>query len=201
MREEEIESEESDKNEPQVPSSGSESEPNHGLRQLLLQLNLQDKEEERTKKRKFESYTPYIRQVLKLIHPELSLSRPAMSIMNSFVNDMFERIAVEAGRIAALKETALTEREIQSAVRLVLNGNLVKFAISEGVKAVTKYELSYGSREKAFQETKVELNRARKSKKFHHKTQVPKSISCSLCTKRFVSAHGLSIHQGRVHNS
>eukprot|EP01097_Dermamoeba_algensis_P007956 TRINITY_DN513_c0_g1_i3.p1 TRINITY_DN513_c0_g1~~TRINITY_DN513_c0_g1_i3.p1 ORF type:complete len:169 (+),score=18.46 TRINITY_DN513_c0_g1_i3:225-731(+) len=138
MREEEIESEESDKNEPQVPSSGSESEPNHGLRQLLLQLNLQDKEEERTKKRKFESYTPYIRQVLKLIHPELSLSRPAMSIMNSlvtqfflllfnklltsFVNDMFERIAVEAGRIAALKETALTEREIQSAVRLVLNG-------------------------------------------------------------------------------
>ena len=42
----------------------------------------------------------YIYKVLKQVHPDTGVSRKAMSIMNSFVNDLFERIANEAYRLA-----------------------------------------------------------------------------------------------------
>merc|ERR1712024_371254 len=50
---------------------------------------------QKTKKRK-ESYAIYIYKVLKQVHPDTGVSSKAMSIMNSFVNDLFERIAAEA---------------------------------------------------------------------------------------------------------
>ncbi|XP_063399857.1 histone H4-like [Mytilus trossulus] len=56
-----------------------------------------------------------------------------MSIMNSFVNDIFERIAAEASRLAHYnKRSTITSREIQTAVRLLLPGELAKHAVSEG---------------------------------------------------------------------
>lgn len=66
-----------------------------------------------------------------------------MSIMNSFVNDVFERIATEASRLAHYnKRSTITSREVQTAVRLLLPGELAKHAVSEGTKAVTKYTSS-----------------------------------------------------------
>ncbi len=66
-----------------------------------------------------------------------------MSIMNSFVNDTFDRLATEAVRLARYnKKATLTSREIQTAVRLLLPGELAKHAVSEGTKAVTKYTSS-----------------------------------------------------------
>ena len=52
----------------------------------------------RKKKRK-ESYSIYIYKVLKQVHPDTGISSKGMSIMNSFVNDIFERIAGEASRL------------------------------------------------------------------------------------------------------
>ncbi|TWW75245.1 Histone H2B.1/H2B.2 [Takifugu flavidus] len=66
-----------------------------------------------------------------------------MSIMNSFVKDIFERIASEASRLAHYnKRLTISSREIQTAVRLLLPGELAKHAVSEGTKAVTKYTSS-----------------------------------------------------------
>merc|ERR1711944_243195 len=94
------------------------------------------------KKRK-ESYAIYIYKVLKQVHPDTGVSSKAMSIMNSFVNDLFERIAAEASRLAHYnKRSTITSREIQTAVRLLLPGELAKHAVSEGTKAVTKYTSS-----------------------------------------------------------
>ncbi|XP_076454473.1 histone H2B-like [Babylonia areolata] len=63
----------------------------------------------------------------------------AMSIMNSFVNDIFERIAAEASRLAHYnKRSTITSREIQTAVRLLLPGELAKHAVSEGTKAAAR---------------------------------------------------------------
>lgn len=60
--------------------------------------------------------------------------------MNSFVQDLFERIADEAGKLSVYsKSKTLTSREIQTAIRLLLPGELAKHAVSEGTKAVTKY--------------------------------------------------------------
>jgi histone H2B len=94
------------------------------------------------RKRK-ESYAIYIYKVLKQVHPDTGVSSKAMSIMNSFVNDIFERIAAEASRLAHYnKRSTITSREIQTAVRLLLPGELAKHAVSEGTKAVTKYTSS-----------------------------------------------------------
>ena len=95
------------------------------------------------KKAKVETYKIYIYKVLKQVHPDTGISSKAMSIMNSFVNDLFERIAAEASRLAHYnKRSTITSREIQTAVRLLLPGELAKHAVSEGTKAVTKYTSS-----------------------------------------------------------
>ena len=94
-------------------------------------------------KRRKESYAIYIYKVLKQVHPDTGVSSKAMSIMNSFVNDIFERIAAEASRLAHYnKRSTITSREIQTAVRLLLPGESAKHAVSEGTKAVTKYTSS-----------------------------------------------------------
>ncbi len=97
-----------------------------------------------TKKvKRSETYGTYIYRVLKQVHPETGISRRAMSIMNSFINDIFERVAAEAGRLVHYNQKAtLSSREIQTAVRLILPGELAKHAVSEGTKAVTKFSTS-----------------------------------------------------------
>ncbi|KAI8374705.1 histone H2B [Radiomyces spectabilis] len=98
------------------------------------------------KKRKIsrkETYSSYIYKVLKQVHPDTGISNKAMSILNSFVNDIFERIATEASKLATYnKRSTISSREIQTAVRLILPGELAKHAVSEGTKAVTKYTSS-----------------------------------------------------------
>merc|ERR1712190_310361 len=95
------------------------------------------------KKAEVETYKIYIYKVLKQVHPDTGISSQAMSIMNSFVNDIFERIAAEASRLSHYnKRSTITSREIQTAVRLLLPGELAKHAVSEGTKAVTKYTSS-----------------------------------------------------------
>ena len=99
-------------------------------------------EGKRRKKRK-ESYSVYIYKVLKQVHPDTGVSSKAMSIMNSFVNDIFERIASEASKLSTHNgRSTISSREIQTAVRLLLPGELAKHAVSEGTKAVTKYTSS-----------------------------------------------------------
>ena len=92
------------------------------------------------RKKRVESYSTYIYKVLKQVHPDTGISKKGMSIMNSFINDIFGRIAGEAGKLATYnKKATLSSREIQTAVRLMLPGELAKHAVSEGTKAVTKF--------------------------------------------------------------
>uniref|UniRef100_A0AAV2LLL4 Histone H2B n=1 Tax=Knipowitschia caucasica TaxID=637954 RepID=A0AAV2LLL4_KNICA len=77
-------------------------------------------------------------KVLKQVHPDTGISSRAMSIMNSFVNDIFERIGGEASRLAHYnKRSTIASREIQTAVRLLLPGELAKHAVSEGTKCTS----------------------------------------------------------------
>ncbi|XP_059810818.1 histone H1-like [Hypanus sabinus] len=70
-----------------------------------------------------------------------------MGIMNSLVNDIFECNEGEASRLAHFnKRLSITSREIQTAVHLLLPGELAKHAVSEGTKAVTKYTSSNRTR-------------------------------------------------------
>merc|ERR1712146_227604 len=102
-----------------------------------------NKVEGKRKKKRVESYSTYIHGVLKQVHPDTGISRRGMSIMNSFIGDIFERIASEAGKLCRFNnKSTLSSREVQTAVRLILPGELAKHAVSEGTKAVTKYTSS-----------------------------------------------------------
>ena len=101
-----------------------------------------DGKKKRSAKRK-ESFSIYVYKVLKQVHPDTGISSKAMLIMNSFVSDIFERIAGEASKLAKYnKRSTISSREIQTAVRLLLPGELAKHAVSEGTKAFTKYTSS-----------------------------------------------------------
>lgn len=87
-----------------------------------------------------ESWSIYVHKVLKQVHQEVGISTRAMSIMNSFITDLFEKLCNEAGRLTRYnKKKTLSSREVQTAVRLLLPGELAKHAVSEGTKAVTKF--------------------------------------------------------------
>ncbi|CAO2595499.1 Histone H2B type 1 [Lemmus lemmus] len=122
--------------------------PKKGSKKAVTKAQKKDgkKRKRSRKKRKRsrkESYSVYVYKVLKQVHPDTGISSKAMGIMNSFVNDIFERIAGEASRLAHYnKRSTITSREIQTAVRLLLPGELAKHAVSEGTKAVTKYTSS-----------------------------------------------------------
>ena len=107
------------------------------------QKNIVKGDKKTRRKKRTESYATYIYKVLKQVHPDTGISSKAMTIMNSFINDIFERIAGESSRLAKYnKRSTITSREIQTAVRLLLPGELAKHAVSEGTKAVTKYTSS-----------------------------------------------------------
>ena len=56
-------------------------------------------------------------QVLKQVHPDCSMSKRGMSTMNSFIRDIFERIAEEGRKLVKYnKKGTLTSREIQVAL-------------------------------------------------------------------------------------
>ncbi|MEO1519126.1 MAG: histone H2B family protein [Bacteroidota bacterium] len=114
-----------------------------GAKKAASKAKAQRSTDKKKKRRRKESYAIYIYKVLKQVHPDTGISSKAMSIMNSFVNDIFERIAAESSRLAHYnKRSTITSREIQTAVRLLLPGELAKHAVSEGTKAVTKYTSS-----------------------------------------------------------
>src|SRR6056300_1889062 len=84
------------------------------------------------RKSKTETYKIYIYKVLKQVHPDTGISTKGMSIMNSFISDIFDKIANEAGKLVRYNKTGtLTSREIQTAVRLALPGELAKHALGK----------------------------------------------------------------------
>ena len=91
------------------------------------------------KRSRHETFSVYIYKVLKQVHNDTGISKKSMAIMNSFINDIFERIALQASKLVRYnKKHTLSAREVQSAVKLLLPGELAKHAIIEGAKAVNK---------------------------------------------------------------
>ena len=104
----------------------------------VKQKQVVKKEAKSHKRRRHETFSVYIYKVLKQVHNDTGISKRSMSIMNSFVYDLFDRIALEASKLVRYnKKHTLTAREIQSAVKLLIPGELAKHAIVEGAKAIS----------------------------------------------------------------
>ncbi|CAJ1009888.1 putative Core histone H2A/H2B/H3/H4 [Leishmania naiffi] len=87
----------------------------------------------------------YIHRALRRFFKRGTLSKAAVRVLSSFIEDMFNRIQTEAVFVAKInKVKTLTAREIQTSARLLLPPELAKHAMSEGTKAVAKYNASRG---------------------------------------------------------
>ena len=94
----------------------------------------------RIRRKKFSSYSVYIYRVLKNIHGEVGISKKAMNVMNSFVTDLFEKIALEASKLNRYqRKQTISSGDIQAAVKLILPGDLAEHAIAEGTRAIGKF--------------------------------------------------------------
>eukprot|EP01083_Nonionella_stella_P211415 764445_1 len=61
------------------------------------------------------SWKGYIFKVLKQAHEGTGISSKAMKIMNSFVTDLFEKVATEASKLCRINKTkTISSREVQT---------------------------------------------------------------------------------------
>jgi histone H2B len=89
-------------------------------------------------KKGVKSFKSYISKVNKNAKKGLTLSSKSVKILNSFVFDMFDKIATQAASLVRQnKKNTIRAAEIQTAVRLTLPSDLSRHAISEASKAVT----------------------------------------------------------------
>lgn len=98
------------------------------------------KDKKKTTRKSKRSWSRYIFRTLKHVHKDIGLSGKGMKVMQSFVQDLFERIASEAAELTRMNQSkTMSSREIQTAVRLLFPAELAKHASSEGTKAVAKF--------------------------------------------------------------
>ncbi|KAG5678884.1 hypothetical protein PVAND_008512 [Polypedilum vanderplanki] len=81
-------------------------------------------------------------RVFRCIHPDMKLSEKAINVLNSFVNDFFDKFALEASFLVKRisKRNTMTDFDIQSAAKLILSGDLKEYAIVEGRKALESFK-------------------------------------------------------------
>jgi histone H2B len=94
----------------------------------------------RRKKTRKQTWVMYIYKCLKHVHQDVGISSKAMRILNGFVDDLFERIQTEAVELTKLRKgKTLSAREIQTAIRVVLPGELSRNAVLEGQRAASQF--------------------------------------------------------------
>ena len=78
--------------------------------------------------------------MMKKIEPDMRISSRAITVINSFLNDVFEKLVEEATKLSVQTgKKTLTSKEVQGAVRFVLPGELAEHALAEGNKAWANY--------------------------------------------------------------
>ncbi len=101
-----------------APNAATPVKPAIKIGKFVIKPKSEGKKKRKSRK---ESYSSYIYRMLKQVHPDTGISTRGMSVMNSLINDLFDKIAPEAGKLVRYnKKSALTSREIQTAVRLLL---------------------------------------------------------------------------------
>ena len=72
---------------PKVPAAKNGEKREGGTKSALVEGSAKKK----SKSKRKESYAVYIYKVLKQVHPDAGISSRATGVMNSFVNDIFQR--------------------------------------------------------------------------------------------------------------
>lgn len=90
----------------------------------------------------------YIHRTLRQMNKRGTISKAAIRVLSSFVEDMFNKIQSEAVHVARInKKKTLSATEIQISTRLLLPVELAKHSLSEATKALSTY---YHSRDELY---------------------------------------------------
>ena len=101
----------------------------------------QEEEEKRRKKPDHEGFHVFINRTLKNMHPEMGITKNGMEVMNSFVKDLLDRFASEAGTLCRYqKRDTLSISHVQGAIKLVLPPGVAEPCIKEGNDAIAALE-------------------------------------------------------------
>lgn len=84
------------------------------------------------------TFSTYISKVKKQVHPSLGLNKSSMRILESFVEDFFDRICRQGSNLMTSTGTkTLRSQDILAAIQIVLPGELKKHAVQEAEKAMS----------------------------------------------------------------
>lgn len=87
------------------------------------------------------NYNAYIHKVMKQVHPDLQISKQTIMATNALLEVLQSKLTKSSATIAKCGNKAtLSSRHVQGAVKLVLPSELSKHAVSEGTKAITKFQ-------------------------------------------------------------
>lgn len=85
-------------------------------------------------------YSRNIYTLLKCIYPDLSISRMAMNVMNSFFMDLLDRIATEASTLMYLsKRVTMDYNDITSATKLVIKSTELSGLAIDAASAIVDW--------------------------------------------------------------
>ena len=92
-----------------------------------------------------QTFNSYVYKVLKQVHPDTGSTSATKVLMDRFVYNCMDRICREATakKVTSEKNSTLTTQDLLSATRVVLSGEVAKHAVSEAVRAVTRFSSSY----------------------------------------------------------
>jgi histone H2A len=93
--------------------------------------------------RSYASFRTYVRAVQDQVQPRVGISNGALEAIDALLDELIRELARLVNELLGLsRHRTLTSRDVQTAARLLLPGELAKHAVSEGTKAVTKYNAS-----------------------------------------------------------
>jgi histone H2B len=130
-------------------------------------------QKERKIKKKSKQFELYIYRVLKQVHPDTRISGNVSRQLNSLLSIIADEISKLAYTLMLEQQkVTISSREIQSVVRLIIPGEMAKHAVSEGTKAVTKYNVATIDKDE---------KKNGKKERLEHKAGL--TFSVALCTK------------------
>jgi histone H3/H4 len=135
----------------------------------------------------------YIYRVLKQVHPDTGISGAALQILVNLVKvDITKVVKVINQLLLRTGAKTVTSRDVQSAVRICLPGELAKHAVMEGTKAVTKYNafISEKPAKTSGKKAKPE-QRSHKAGLTFNVTRVEKLMSLEASAKRKSAGSGV----------
>lgn len=109
-------------------------------------------------KKKSLNYNLGIKKVLALVHPTLQIKKVSIELINNMILDLAKKLIKTSELMSRLsKRVTINNKELTSALILIMPNDLVNNAVEEGRKAVYRTKINSVNKSKKSKENKAEL--------------------------------------------